>query len=186
MGAVDGSLLPVPESVPECFPEFVATFAPDCSFASTGVVSASEGPGLLLGSLELGSDFVPGLEPAFTGSDLKFELEPAFTELLLPVSSEPLFCAETEGSTGSATATGSDYPSVDDFVPTLLLPGLLAWTPLFGSLFLIALVGAATGDFKVAAGEGGAFSACGSAARVATGARAVAFCSTVVNRRRPN
>ena len=87
MGAVDGSLLPVPESVPECFPEFVATFAPDCSFASTGVVSAPEGRGLLLGSLELGSDFEPGLEPAFTGSDFEFELEPAFTELLLPISS---------------------------------------------------------------------------------------------------
>ena len=60
-------------------------------------------------------------------------------------------------------------------VPPLLLPGSFASALLLGSELVTALVGAATGDFKVAAGDGGTLSACGSAAGVGTGARAVAF-----------
>ena len=77
----------------------------------------------------------------------------------------------TEGSTGSTIAVGSA-------VPARLLPGSFALAPLLGSGLVAALVGAAIGDLKVAAGEGGVLLGWGSTAGVATGARAVAFCST--------
>ncbi len=102
IGAVARSLVPVPGSVSELVPEFVAAFAPDWSSVSAGVLSPPEGAGPLSESLELGSDFGSGSEPAFTGSEFEFEFElastgcesesefePAFTALLLPVACEP-------------------------------------------------------------------------------------------------
>ena len=206
IGAVEGSLFPVAESVLGSVPGFVAAFGPDCFSVSTGVVPPPEATGSLLELPELGSEFGSELEPAFTaplfavvgelsfcsptepftgsttaatGSEFDFEFEPAFTTLLFPVAGEPSFCAAIEGSTGSTTAaTGSDCAVVGVAIPALLLPGSFAFTPSLGAALVAAVVGAATGDFKVTAGDGGAFSACGSAAGVGTGARAVAFCST--------
>ena len=103
-----------------------------------------------------------GSATAATGSEFEFEFEPACTASLLPVAGEPSFCATTEESTGSTiAATGLDCVVVGVAVPALSLPGSFAFTPLLGSALAAAavLVGAATGEFKVAAGDGDAFSA---------------------------
>lgn len=155
IGAVEGSLLP--ESVPDCF--------------SVGEVSDCSATELFAGSTT-----------ASTGSEFEFEFEfefeLAFSVPLSPVAGEPSFCATTEGLTGSTIgATGLDFAVVGVAVPALLLPGSFAFA-LPGSALIAALVEAATGDFKVAAGDGGAFAASGFVTGVGAGARAVAFCST--------
>ena len=150
IGALESSVSPDPGSLPELVP------APDCFSASAGVVSPPAATGLLL-------------------------VEPALTALLFPVAGEPSFCATTEGSTGSTTAAaGLDFSVVGVTVSASLLPGSYAFTPLLGSALATALVEAAIGDCKVAAGDGVAIAACGSGfeSGVGAGARAVASCST--------